>query len=104
MIECDLTYDLLPSVDMKGYVEWAKKTIGTMAKQPGMVEFRANRNVLGGPQVRTVSTWKSLEDWARFNQGPWQPLQAELRAFATGITIEIWGPSPILAEPVRPAK
>ncbi len=36
MIECDLTYDLLPGVDMKGYVEWAKKTIGTMGKQPGM--------------------------------------------------------------------
>lgn len=104
MIECDLTYDLLPGVDIKGYVKWAKKTIGTMGKQPGMVEFRANRNVLGSPQVRTVSTWQSMEDWARFNQGPWQALQAELRAFANNIKVEIWGPSPILAEPVRPSK
>jgi hypothetical protein len=69
-----------------------------------MEEFRANRNVLGSPQVRTVSTWRSLEDWARFNQGPWQSLQAELRGFATNIRVEIWGPSPILVEPIRPAK
>jgi heme-degrading monooxygenase HmoA len=104
MIECDLTYDLLPNVDTKAYVEWAKKTIGTMAKQPGMVEFRANRNVLATPQIRTVSTWNSIDDWARFNQGTWQPLQAELRGFATNIEVELWGPSPILAEPIRPAK
>ena len=104
MIECDLTYDMLPNVDTKGYLEWAKKVMGTMPKQPGMAEFRANRNVLGSPQVRTVSTWQSLEDWAKFNQGPWQSLQAELRGFATNIRVEIWGPSPILVEPIRPAK
>jgi heme-degrading monooxygenase HmoA len=104
MIECDMTYDLLPNVDTKAYLEWAKKTIGTMAKQPGMVEFRANRNILGNPQIRTVSVWRSLDDWAKFNQNVWQPLQAELRGHATNIDIRIWGPSPILAEPLRPAK
>jgi hypothetical protein len=104
MIECDLTYDLLPNVDTKGYIEWARKVIGTMGKQPGLVEFRANRNILGSPQVRTVSVWQTMEDWGKFNQGIWQPLQTELRAFATNIDVQIWGPSPILAEPLRPAK
>ena len=104
MIECELTYDLLPNVDTKAYLEWAKKTNGLMAKQPGLVEFRANRNVLASPQIRTVSTWTSLEDWAKFNQGTWQPIQTELRGFAGNMRVELWGPSPILAEPVRPAK
>ena len=104
MIECDLMYDLLPNVDAKGYGEWATKTIGIMAKQPGMVEFRANRNVLASPQVRTVSVWQTMEDWTKFNQGAWQSIQVELRGFAGNISIELWGPSPVLAQPVRPAK
>lgn len=104
MFECDMTYDFLPNVDMKAYVEWAKKVWGIMAQQDGMMEFRANRNVLGSPQIRTVTMFRSLEDWAKFNQGTWQTLQAELRMFATNIKIEIWGPSPVLAQPVRPAK
>jgi hypothetical protein len=104
MIECDLTYDLLPNLDTKAYLEWAKRTIATMAKEPGMVEFRANRNALATPQIRTVSTWQSMADWARFNQGAWPLMQAELRGFATNIKVEIWGPSPILAEAIRPTK
>jgi hypothetical protein len=104
MIECDLTYDLVPNVDTKSYMEWAKKVIATMPKQLGMIELRANRNILATPQIRTATTWRSMEDWAKFNQGPWQTLQSELRGFATNMNVEIWGPSPILAEPIRPAK
>jgi hypothetical protein len=104
MIECDLTYDLLPNVDPKAYLEWAKETIGTLAKQPGMIEFPANRNVLGRPQIRTVTRWQSMDDRAKFNQGTWQPLQAELRGFSTNMKVELWGPSPALPEPFRPAK
>lgn len=31
-------------------------------------------------------------------------LQAELRAFATNIKVELWGPSRVVPEPVRPRK
>jgi hypothetical protein len=51
-----------------------------------------------------VSVWQTLEDWAKFDQGAWQPIQAELRGFAGNISIELWGPSPVLAQPIRPAK
>ncbi len=101
MIECVLTYDLLPNVDAKAYAQWSTKAIETMAKQRGMTEFRANRSVLGSPLIRTASVWETLEDWAKFNQGEWQTLQTELRAFATGISVQLWGPSPILAKPIR---
>jgi hypothetical protein len=104
MIECNCTYDLLPGIDLKAYVAWAMKTAEAMAKQPGMLEFRANRNALGSPLVRTVSMWKSMEDWAKFNVGAWHSMEAELRGFATNVKVEIWGPSPVLSEPVRPAK
>jgi hypothetical protein len=105
MIEKCMTYDLLPNVDMKAYQEWAKKVVGTMVKQPGMLEFRGNRNVLGSPLARTTAVWRSLEDWAKFAEGAeWRAIDAELRGFATNIKFEIWGPSPLLPEPVRPAK
>jgi len=104
MIESVITFDLMPNIDMKAFQEWVDKVGVTMATQPGMVEFRANRNILGNPMSRTVTTFQSLEDWARFNQGPWQSMVLEFRKFATNLKIELWGPSPIMKQTVRPAK
>ncbi len=55
MIEVDMCYDFLPSIDMEAYQAWAKKTIGLVLKSPGIVEFRANRSFHGSPQVRATS-------------------------------------------------
>jgi heme-degrading monooxygenase HmoA len=105
MIECDVTYDVLPGVDLKAYGAWAKKTAEAMARQPGVMEFRASRNVLGTPQVRTSVMWKSLAEWATFAESDvWRSVQAELRTFATNIREELWGPSPVMPEPIRPSK
>jgi quinol monooxygenase YgiN len=105
MIEVNLSYDLLPNVDMKAYREWVKKAVDTTVKQPGMLEFRANRNVLGTPQIRTSAMWRSLEDWAKYTDGKlWHSMEAELRGFATNVKVELWGPSPVVSGPVRPAK
>jgi hypothetical protein len=105
MIEVNLTYDLVPNADINGYREWAKKSIETTAKAPGMTELRANRNILLSPQIRIASMWGSLEDWVRFKESEgWRSLEGALRGFATNFKVEIWGPSPLLAEPIRPAK
>jgi hypothetical protein len=102
MIEANLTYDLLPNIDMKSYGEWAKKTVESISKQPGMVEFHAKRNLLGSPQIRASTVWQSLGDWSKFaEENLWQTMQAELRMFATNVRVEIWGPSPVVPEPVR---
>jgi len=105
MIEKILTWDVLPGVDLKAYGALSKKTAETIAKQPGMIEFRASRNLLGNPQVRVSVMWKSLEDWAKFAETDvWHSLEAECRTFATNIRVELWGPSPVMPEPLRPAK
>jgi heme-degrading monooxygenase HmoA len=104
MIESTMTYDLLPSVNMKTYQEWAKKAVGIVAKQPGMLEFHVNRNVLGSPKVRTTTVFRSLEDWAKFAESDaWHSMEAEMHGFATNMKLEVWGPSPVLPEPVRPS-
>lgn len=103
MIEVNTTWELLPNIDQEAYGEWAKETVGKMLKASGLVEFRAHRNVLGSPLVRSTAVWQTLADWANYTDSDeWRALDAELRAFAADIRIEIWGPSPILPEPVRP--
>lgn len=104
MIEVNTTWELLPNIDQHAYGEWAKKTVGAVLKAPGLVEFRANRNILGSPQVRSTAVWQTLADWANYSDSDeWRTLDAELRAFVTNINVEIWGPSPVLPEPVRPS-
>ena len=103
MIEINSTWDLFPDIDQEAYGDFAKKSIGAILEAPGLIEFRANRNILGSPQVRSTYVFRSLVDWASFTDSDqWRALEAELRIFATNIRIEIWGPSPVLPEPVRP--
>lgn len=103
MIEVNTTYELMPNTDQQAYGEFAKKAIGAVLKAPGLIEFRANRNMLGSPLVRTTSIFRTLSDWARFSDSDeWRGLDAEFRTYATEIRVEIWGPSPVLPEPVRP--
>jgi heme-degrading monooxygenase HmoA len=104
MIEVDIRYDLLPGIDLRAYEAWAKKVIGTMLQAPGIVEFRASRNMLGSPYVRARTVWQTMADWANFaGSATWQAMSAELRSqFGTNISVEIWGPSPVTPEPIRP--
>ncbi|MFB0564679.1 MAG: antibiotic biosynthesis monooxygenase [Candidatus Aminicenantaceae bacterium] len=106
IVEVHLYYDLLPGIDQQAYQEWAKKAIGLVMQSPGLIEFRAHRNLLGSPFVRSTSVWQTLNDWANFAQSEkWEKIAADLRnSFAVNIKVEIWGPSPIVPEPLRPKK
>lgn len=104
MVESVLLYDLEKGVDQQAYVAWAKGTIGAVLKAPGIVEFRAFRNLLGSPHVRSISVWRTLADWEKFVESDtWKAAEAELRAkFAAVIRVELWGASPVAPEPLRP--
>lgn len=105
MIEVDMTYDFSPGMNQEAYGEFVKRAIATVLQAPGLVEFRASRSLLGSPQVRSTTVWQTLADWARFSESSgWPALEVEFRSFAANIRVEIWGPSPIVAEPLRPPK
>ena len=106
MIEVALLYDLDRGVDQEAYAAWAKKVIGHVLRSPGLIEFRAHRNLLGSPQIRSISVWESLADWQSFFQSEaWQAAEVELRTkFAPAIRVELWGPSPVVPEPLKPGK
>jgi heme-degrading monooxygenase HmoA len=104
MLEICATWDLLPGVSQDTYAAWAKQAVATILKQPGLVEFRGNRNLLGSPEVRITLLWRSGADWIAFAEGAWKSVERELRALATHIRLEVWGPSPIVPEPLRPGR
>ncbi len=104
-IEVHTTWDFLPGMDKKAYAEYAKNAIATYMKEPGFIEYRGNRNLLGSPQVRSITVWQSLADWAKFAETKqWEALEVQRRTFVTNIHVEIWGASPVAPKPVRPAK
>lgn len=103
MIEVTHTYDLLPGIDQQAYGELAKKALAALSRAPGLIEFRAHRNMIGSPHVRTTAVWRTLAEWAQARENPeLQAFEPQFRAFITNDKVEIWGPSPILAEPFRP--
>ena len=104
VIEVHITYDLLPKSDPEAYSEWQRKAIIPVMKRKGFVELRAHRNLLGSPHILLMMTWETLSDWAGFAESKdWMTLIEELGAsLAAHIDIQIWGPSPVVPEPLRP--
>jgi heme-degrading monooxygenase HmoA len=103
MIEVVMTHDFLPGADPKVWEEFSRKAVGQVLNAPGLVELRASRNMLGGAQVRTTTVWRTLADWAKFAEDAgYRSLEAEMRSMATNIQVEVWGPSPVVPEPLRP--
>jgi hypothetical protein len=104
-VEVDVSYDYLPGMDKKAYAELGKNAAAVILKAPGLIEYRANWNLLGSPQVRTTTVWRSLSDWAKFAQSnEWAEIVTQGRTFMTNIHVEIWGPSPIIPKPLRPGQ
>ena len=104
MVESHVSYDLLSNIDQRAYAATVKKVVEVTMKASGVVEFRASRGLVAPAQVRGTTVWQTSTDWAKFVEGPWQQLEAELRTYATNIKLELWGPSPLITEPLRPAK
>ena len=103
MVEVAFTYDFIPNFDVVAYTKVARSATQIMLSSKGFIEFRANRNLMGSPNVRRTSAWQSLSDYAVMAQSPeFQKITEDFRKFVTNIDVQIWGPSPISPEPIRP--
>jgi hypothetical protein len=103
MVEVTATYDFFPNIDQQAYGALAKRVIDTLLKAPGFVELRANRNLMASPQVRATYVFQTMADWANFvESAEYRALDTELRLFVTNLKVDIWGPSPVVPEPIRP--
>ena len=105
MIEVVYTYDFLPDIDEEAYAQTARKDTMMMVSTPGFIEFRAHRNLVGSPNVRRTSVWKSLTHWATLVQKPeFQKITSDFRTYVTNLEVQLWGPSPLVPRPIRPQK
>ena len=97
-----IKWDVHPD-KVESYAEWAKEVIPRLLKVPGLVEFRAYRPVTGSSQVVTTFEFKDLAGWATwYGQEEVQEIMNERREFTINETSELWGPSPIVPDPIRP--
>ena len=104
-VEVHHTLDFLPGVDKNAWAEYAKNFTATILKQPGLIEYRANRNVLGSPQIRATWVWQSLSDWTKFVESKeWAAIETQRRTFVANWRTEIWGVSQLVPKPLRPGQ
>jgi hypothetical protein len=66
-------------------------------------EFRAYRPATGDYQVVAIYEFTDFAAWAVFySNEEVQKINAELRAFTDNLSAELWGPSPVVPQPIRP--
>jgi heme-degrading monooxygenase HmoA len=106
VIEVAITYDLLPDIDQDAYFQLFRKAVVPILQQPGIIEIRSKRSLSGSPQVLVMIAWETMADWNRFEfTKEWTALIEELKkSFVINMKSQIWGPSPIAPEPLRPLK
>ena len=90
---------------VEAYLEWTESAIKRTLAVPGVVEFRAYRPATGASQVVTTYEFADMATWAAWQSDEdVQKVLDELRALALNVNIEVWGPSPVVPEPIRPEK
>jgi quinol monooxygenase YgiN len=94
-------YDIHPD-KVEAYLKWTEGAIKRTLAVPGVVELRAYRSVTGSSQLVTTYEFSDIAAWS--SNADMQKVLAELHTLALNVTIEVWGPSPVVPAPIRPGK
>jgi quinol monooxygenase YgiN len=99
-----MKYDVHPD-KAEAYTKWTEGAIKRTVGGPGVVEFRGYRTTAGDSQVVITYEFTDLAAWAAWSSDEdVQRVLSEMRALTLNLDIEVWGPSPIVPQPVRPGK
>jgi quinol monooxygenase YgiN len=97
-------YDIHPD-KLEAYLKWVEGAIKRILALPGVVEFRAYRTVAGSSQLVTTIEFADMAACAAaVSNADMQKLSMELHTLALNVTVEVWGPSPVVPVPIRPGK
>ena len=95
-------WDIHPN-KKEAYTEWSNSAVRRSLGIPGVVEFRAYRSILGKSQVVITYEFADLDAWAAWRANEdMQKVIDELYTLANNVNSELWGPSPVVPEPIRP--
>lgn len=87
------------------YLEWASSAVPQLLSVPGVVEFRAYRPVTGDRQACVTMEFADLAAWAAWrSDGTVEDVWNEGRAYMDNFNADLWGPSPVVPEPIRPGQ
>jgi hypothetical protein len=87
------------------YAKWTQTAIQRTFAAGGskVVEFRGYRPSTGDSQVAITYEFSNMVDWANWQEDEEsQNVLSELHKVAMNVKLELWGPSPIVPEPIRP--
>ncbi len=86
------------------YPSWVQNALSKVLSVPGVKEFRAYRVAAGGDnQASSTYEFENMESWASwYSNEVTQKALGELHNYASHITMELWSPSPLIPEPIRP--
>jgi antibiotic biosynthesis monooxygenase (ABM) superfamily enzyme len=97
-----IKWDVHPD-KLEDYAAWAKTAVPRTLAVPGLVEFRGFRPVTGSSQVVTTYEFADFEAWSSwYTNEEIQNLMNERRKFTFNEISELWGPSPVVPDPIRP--
>lgn len=87
----------------EAYAGWAKGAIQRTLAAGGVTEFRGYRPASGSAEVVVTYEFADMAAWAAwYGHDAVQQVIAEVYTLATGVTTDLWGPSPIVPQPIRP--
>lgn len=85
------------------YTEWTKGAISRTLGAGGVVEFRAYRPATGTAQVAVTYEFANMAAWETwYAHRDVQGVMDELHTLANNVSTELWGPSPVVPDPIRP--
>ena len=88
---------------IEAYTEYVRTAVPKLLAVPGLVEFRGYRPATGTSQVVVTLEFADFAAWAAWAaHEEVQELTNERRAFTVNEVSELWGPSPVVPEPIRP--
>jgi antibiotic biosynthesis monooxygenase (ABM) superfamily enzyme len=95
-------YDIDPA-KAADYIDWAKSAIPRILSVPGVVEFRGYRPAAGDSQIAVTYEFADMVSWAEWQASETiQQVLVEARTYMINFSTELWGPSPVVPDPIRP--
>ena len=95
-----LKWDINPKSE-GAYNKWALEAIQRTLDIPGVREFRAYRPLAGDSQVVVTFEFATFEDWSSwFDDETVQQAFTQLFGMGKNVDRELWGPSPLIPEPI----
>jgi heme-degrading monooxygenase HmoA len=99
-----MKYDILAD-KADAYTEWVGSAIQRLLAAPGLVALRGYRPLTGSHQVVSTYEFANAADWVAWRTDEdVQRVMDEARAFCGNLSAELWGPSPVAPEPLRPQR